>query len=77
MVAHSVSHTYGKTTVQLINPTPVPVTLYSHEKIGKLSLLQEADTVQLVEPSLDEKPTARSEELFIRQLMQWLVKCRV
>ena len=38
MGAHSVSPIYGgKTTVQLINPTPVPVTLYSQEKIGKLS----------------------------------------
>ena len=63
MVAHSVSPTYGgKTTIQLINPTPVPVTLYSQEKIGKLSFLQEADTVRLVEPSLDKKPTVRSEE---------------
>eukprot|EP00731_Ephydatia_muelleri_P023225 Em0015g808a len=63
MVAHSVSPTYGgKTTIQLINPTPVPVTLYSQEKIGKLSFLQEADTVRLVEPSLDKKPKVRSEE---------------
>ena len=63
MVAHSVSPTYGgKTTIQLINPTPIPVTLYSQEKIGKLSFLQEADTVRLVEPSLDKKPTVRSEE---------------
>ena len=61
MVAHSVSPTYGgKTTIQLINPTPVPVTLYSQEKIGKLSFLQEADTVRLVESSLDKKPTVRS-----------------
>ena len=39
MVAHSVSPTYGgKTTihVQLINPTPVPVTLYTQEKIAFL-----------------------------------------
>eukprot|EP00731_Ephydatia_muelleri_P033154 Em0025g110a len=63
MVAHSVSPTYGgKTTIQLINPTPVPVTRYSQEKIGKLSFLQEADTVRLVEPSLDKKPKVRSEE---------------
>ena len=63
MVAHSVSPTYGgKTTIQLINPTPVPVTLYSQEKIGKLTFLQEADTVRLVESSLDKKPTVRSEE---------------
>ena len=63
MVAHSVSATYGgKTTIQLINPTPVPMTLYSQEKIGKLSFLQEVDTVRLVEPSLDKKPTVRSEE---------------
>ena len=39
------------------------MTLYSQEKIGKLSFLQEADTVRLVEPSLDKKPTVRSEEL--------------
>ena len=58
-----VSPTYGgKTTIQLINPTPIPVTLYSQEKIGKLSFLQEEDTVRLVEPSLDKKPTVRSEE---------------
>ena len=62
MVAHSVSPTYnGKTTIQLINPTPIPVTLYSREKIGKLSLLQEADKVRLVEPSLDKQPTVGSE----------------
>ena len=38
------------------------MTLYSQEKIGKLSFLQEADTVRLVEPSLDKKPKVRSEE---------------
>ena len=77
VVAHSVSPTYnGKTTIQLINPTPVPVTLYSHEKIGKLSLLQEADTVRLVEPSLISNQQCAPRERFVRQLMKWLVKCR-
>ena len=53
-------------TIHLINPTPILVTLYSQEKIGKLSFLQEADTVILVEPSLDKKPTGGCSEKAIR-----------
>ena len=77
MVAHSVSPTYGgKTTIQLINPTPVPVTLYSQEKIGKLSFLQEADTVRLVNHHWIRNQKCVQRKLFVRQLMKWLVKCR-
>ena len=47
--------------VQLINPTPVPVTRYSHEKISKLSLLHEADMLWQAEPLLDKKPSVHSE----------------
>ena len=42
LVAHSVSPTHnGQTTVQLLNPTAVPVTLYGKETIGELSWLGE------------------------------------
>ena len=63
LLAHSVSPTRsGKTTVQLLNPTAVPVTLYGKEKIGELSGLRDMNMVGLVEPSLDRKPAVRSKE---------------
>ncbi|KAL5473628.1 hypothetical protein EMCRGX_G028132 [Ephydatia muelleri] len=63
LVAHSVSLTHsGKTTVQLLNPTAVLVTLYGKETLGELSWLRELKMVGLVEPSLDKKPAVRSEE---------------
>ena len=63
LLAHSVSPTRsGKTTVQLLNPTAVPVTLYGKEKIGELSGMRDMNMVGLVEPSLDRKPAVRSKD---------------
>ena len=63
LVAHSVSPTHsGKTTVQLLNPTAVLVTLYGKETLGELSWLRESNMLGLVEPSRDKKPAVRSEE---------------
>ena len=69
LVAHSVSPTHsGKTTVQLLNPTAVPITLYGKETIGELSWLRESKVVGLVEPSLDKKPAVRSEEAICKAI---------
>ena len=69
LLAHSVSPTRsGKTTVQLLNPTAVPVTLYGKEKIGELSGLRDTNMVGLVEPSLDRKPAVRSKEAICKAI---------
>ena len=75
LVAHSVSPTHnGQTTVQLLNPTAVPVTLYGKETIGELSWLGESNMVGLVEPSLDKKPAVRSENAICKAIEEILKK---
>ena len=75
LVAHSVSPTHnGQTTVQLLNPTAVPVTLYGKETIGELSWLGKSNMVGLVEPSLDKKPAVQSEEAICKAIDEILKK---
>ncbi|KAL5501944.1 hypothetical protein EMCRGX_G008627 [Ephydatia muelleri] len=45
----------GKAVVQLVNPSYVPATLHSQEKVGQMSPLEELD-----EPALDANPPSRS-----------------
>ena len=43
----------GKAVVQLVNPSSVPATLHSQEKVGQMSsLMEELDGVNMVEPAL-------------------------
>ena len=50
----------GKAVVQLVNPSSVPATLHSQEKVGQMSPLEELDGVNMVEPALDANPPSRS-----------------
>ena len=50
----------GKAVVQLVNPSSVPATLHSQEKVGQVSPLEELDGVNMVEPALDANPPSRS-----------------
>ena len=74
LAAHSVSPILsGKNaTIQLLNLSAVPVTVYADEKVGKMFPLQDADFVNLVEPSLDRKPVVRSQEAINKSVEQFL-----
>ena len=75
LVTHSVSPVKnGQTTIRLLNPTSVSATVYSQEKIGKLSLLQEAEFVHRVEPALDKVPAARSKAAIGKAIDAMLLK---
>ena len=50
----------GKAVVQHVNPSSVPATFHSQEKVGQMSPLEELDGVNMVEPALDTNSPSRS-----------------
>ena len=72
LIAHSLSYTGAeKTLVQVLNPSPAPVLVHRHEKIGRLLPLEGAQVVCTVDPFPERKlPTSRDIEGAIEMLIE-------
>lgn len=71
LIAHSLSYTGAeKTLMQIMNPSPAPVQVHRHEKIGRLLPLEDAEVVCTVDPFPKRKPpTSRDIEGAIEKLL--------